>query len=302
MPDITVIGGAGHVGIPLVLAFAEAGMTVNVNDLNEATLATLRAGKLPFIEHGAAPLLVKALADNRLVFTSSPSQIRGSGPVIVTIGTPVDEFLNPVTAAVQRCIDDLLPHIVRRSVADPALDGFSGHHRLAAHLSGAARPQEQNRLLPGARRAGLRHQGTGRDAADRQRHDAGSGRRGRGAVQPHRAGSRRRCAARGRTRQAVQQRLSLHRIRRHQPVLHDREIGRRRLSGDHEGDEAQLSARPHIAGAGLRRRSLPVQGYDAARGFCPQPVQYRSCGDAGERRPGAATGRAISSAITTWRT
>ncbi len=111
LPDITVIGGAGHVGIPLVLAFAEAGMTVNVNDLNEATLATLRAGKLPFIEHGAAPLLVKALADNRLVFTSSPSQIRGSGPVIVTIGTPVDEFLNPVTAAVQRCIDDLLPHM-----------------------------------------------------------------------------------------------------------------------------------------------------------------------------------------------
>ena len=59
-PDITVVGGAGHVGIPLVLAFAEAGLTVNVNDLNEATLATLRAGKLPFIEYGAAPVLAKA--------------------------------------------------------------------------------------------------------------------------------------------------------------------------------------------------------------------------------------------------
>ena len=111
MADLTVVGGAGHVGIPLVLAFAEAGMTVNVNDLNEATLATLKSGKLPFIEHGAAPLLVKALKDNRLVFTSQPAAIRGTGPVIVTIGTPVDEFLNPVTAAVQRCIDDLLPHL-----------------------------------------------------------------------------------------------------------------------------------------------------------------------------------------------
>jgi UDP-N-acetyl-D-mannosaminuronic acid dehydrogenase len=125
VPDITVVGGAGHVGIPLVLAFAEAGMTVNVNDLNEATLATLKAGKLPFIEHGAAPLLAKALADNRLVFTSQPSAIRGTGPVIVTIGTPVDEFLNPVQAAVQRCIDDLLPHmsddqlIVLRSTVYP---------------------------------------------------------------------------------------------------------------------------------------------------------------------------------------
>jgi UDP-N-acetyl-D-mannosaminuronic acid dehydrogenase len=134
LPDITVVGGAGHVGIPLVLSFAEAGMTVNVNDLNEGALASLRAGRLPFIEHGAASMLAKALAENRLIFTSSPSAIRGSGPVIVTIGTPVDEFLNPVQAAVQRCIDDLLPHLsddqllVLRSTVYPGttawLDGY----------------------------------------------------------------------------------------------------------------------------------------------------------------------------------
>ncbi len=127
-----MVGGAGHVGIPLVLAFAEAGMTVNVNDLNEATLATLRAGKLPFIEHGAAPLLAKALAENRLIFTSTPAAIRGRGPVIVTIGTPVDEFLNPVQAAVQRCIDDLLPHmsddrlLVLRSTVYPGTTEWLG--------------------------------------------------------------------------------------------------------------------------------------------------------------------------------
>lgn len=111
LADLTVVGGAGHVGIPLVLAFAEAGMTVNVNDLNEDTLATLRAGKLPFIEHGAEPLLKKALAGQKLVFSSSPAGISRRGPVIVTIGTPVDEFLNPVHGSVQRCIDDLLPHL-----------------------------------------------------------------------------------------------------------------------------------------------------------------------------------------------
>ena len=109
--DITVVGGGGHVGIPLVLAFAEAGMTVNVNDLNVAVLESLRSGKLPFIEHGAAPLLSKALANNRLIFTSSPATISPKGPVVVTIGTPVDEFLNPVQKAVQECIDSLLPHL-----------------------------------------------------------------------------------------------------------------------------------------------------------------------------------------------
>ncbi len=110
--DVTVVGGAGHVGVPLVLAFAEAGLVVNVNDLNETALATLRSGKLPFIEHGAAPLLAKALAGNKLLFTSSPNAIGHTGPVIITIGTPVDEFLNPVQAEVQRCIDGLLPHVV----------------------------------------------------------------------------------------------------------------------------------------------------------------------------------------------
>lgn len=109
--DITVVGGAGHVGIPLVLALADAGLVINVNDHNEAALAMLSAGKLPFIEHGAEPLLASALERGRLVFTSAPAGISRSGPVIITIGTPVDEFLNPVQAEIQRCIDSLLPHV-----------------------------------------------------------------------------------------------------------------------------------------------------------------------------------------------
>jgi UDP-N-acetyl-D-mannosaminuronic acid dehydrogenase len=109
--DLTVVGGAGHVGIPLVLALADAGLIVNVNDLNETALSMLGSGKLPFIEHGAAPLLARALEGRRLIFTSSPKEISRTGPVIVTIGTPVDEFLNPVQAEIQRCIDGLLPHI-----------------------------------------------------------------------------------------------------------------------------------------------------------------------------------------------
>ncbi|MGA7532086.1 MAG: nucleotide sugar dehydrogenase [Pseudolabrys sp.] len=128
--DITVVGGAGHVGIPLVLAFAEAGLTVNINDLNETALATLRSGKLPFIEHGAAPLLARALAGNKLLFTSSPGSIDRTGPVVITIGTPVDEFLNPVQKEVQNCVDSLLPHIsddqllILRSTVYPGTTGW----------------------------------------------------------------------------------------------------------------------------------------------------------------------------------
>ncbi|MBI1203289.1 MAG: nucleotide sugar dehydrogenase [Rhodopseudomonas sp.] len=133
--DLTVVGGAGHVGIPLVLAFAESGMTVNINDLNQAALDQLRAGHLPFIEYDAAPLLTKALAANKLVFTASAEGIAKTGPVIVTIGTPVDEFLNPVHGAVQRFFDGVLPHIgddqliVLRSTVYPGTTDW-----LASHL------------------------------------------------------------------------------------------------------------------------------------------------------------------------
>jgi UDP-N-acetyl-D-mannosaminuronic acid dehydrogenase len=110
--DLTVVGGGGHVGILLVLAFAEAGFRVNVHDLNRGVLETLQSGRLPFIEHGGEALLAKALQQDRLVFTTSPADISRRGPVIITIGTPIDEFLNPVRKVVQDCIDALLPHLV----------------------------------------------------------------------------------------------------------------------------------------------------------------------------------------------
>jgi UDP-N-acetyl-D-mannosaminuronic acid dehydrogenase len=109
--NLTVVGGGGHVGIPLVLAFAEAGFRVNVHDRNREVLAALQAGRLPFIEHGGEELLVRALKRNQLVFTSAPADISTEGPLIITIGTPIDEFLNPVRKVVQDCIDALLPHL-----------------------------------------------------------------------------------------------------------------------------------------------------------------------------------------------
>jgi UDP-N-acetyl-D-mannosaminuronic acid dehydrogenase len=132
--DLTVVGGAGHVGIPLVLSFAAKGLTVNVNDLNLDSLAALKAGRLPFIEYGAEELLTNALRDNKLIFTSKPSEISNSGPVIVTIGTPVDEFLNPERHVIQQCLDVLLPYLrddqllVLRSTLYPGTTDWISEH------------------------------------------------------------------------------------------------------------------------------------------------------------------------------
>ena len=90
--------------------------------------------RLPFIEHGAGELLSNALRDHRLIFTSKPSEISNPGPVVVTIGTPVDEFLNPERDVVQNCIDMLLPYLsdgqllVLRSTLYPGTTDWIGAH------------------------------------------------------------------------------------------------------------------------------------------------------------------------------
>jgi UDP-N-acetyl-D-mannosaminuronic acid dehydrogenase len=114
--DLTVVGGAGHIGIPLVLSFAAKGLTVNVNDTNQAALDLLRSGRVPYMENGAEPLLKKVLADDLLFFTSEPCGVSKKGPVIVTIGTPVDEFLNPVRNVIKDAIDSLLPHLLEEQL------------------------------------------------------------------------------------------------------------------------------------------------------------------------------------------
>ena len=226
--DLTVVGGAGHVGIPLVLAFAEAGLTVNVNDLNEAGPGDAELRQVAVHRAWWRAIAARALARQApAVHLRSVRNLGRSGPVIITIGTPVDEFLNPVRRDVQRCIDALLPHLaddqllVLRSTVFPGttewLDSYLERKGASAKVAfcpervvqgnGIKELQEMPQIISATQRGGR----------------AGSG----AAVCAHRAGAGHRGAARSRIRQAVQQRLPLHRIRRHQPILHDREIGGR---------------------------------------------------------------------------
>src|SRR5687767_12047935 len=109
--DVCVVGGGGHVGLPLSLALADAGLNVCVYDINEATIARIERGEMPFLETGAEELLAKVLPTGRLSLTSDPSALRGTPVVIVVIGTPIDEFLNPSMTLFDRVIDQMAPHI-----------------------------------------------------------------------------------------------------------------------------------------------------------------------------------------------
>src|SRR6185369_258983 len=52
-----------------------------------------------------------ALKNERLMLSHKPEIISGAPIVIITIGTPVDEFLSPVLVVFKECMDELMPHL-----------------------------------------------------------------------------------------------------------------------------------------------------------------------------------------------
>lgn len=109
--DICVVGGAGHVGLPLSIVFAARGHRVRIYDIDHHALDVIARGKMPFMEKGAQPLLDEALQSGRLELTPNPAAVAGVPTVILTIGTPIDEFLNPTLRMLKQCVDALMPHL-----------------------------------------------------------------------------------------------------------------------------------------------------------------------------------------------
>ena len=102
--DVVVIGGCGHVGLPLAIAFADRGARVGIYDVSEAAVATVNAGQMPFAEPGADEALSRVLGAGRLVASADPAIVATAEHVIVVIGTPVDEHLNPKQIAITKAL------------------------------------------------------------------------------------------------------------------------------------------------------------------------------------------------------
>lgn len=95
--DVVIIGGLGHVGLPLGIAFAEKGLKVCLYDIDKNKGEMVKKGQMPFIEYGAETILEKVIKDEKLFISFDTKDISKAKYVIVTIGTPVDEHLTPRT-------------------------------------------------------------------------------------------------------------------------------------------------------------------------------------------------------------
>ncbi len=106
---MVVIGGCGHVGLPLALSFADAGLEVGIYDVDAAKIEQVRSGQMPFMERGADELLTKVLETGRLSFSDDASMLERTDVVVLVIGTPIDRYLNPSTQLFEHVIDELQP-------------------------------------------------------------------------------------------------------------------------------------------------------------------------------------------------
>jgi UDP-N-acetyl-D-mannosaminuronic acid dehydrogenase len=110
-PSVCIIGGAGRVGLPLGITFALVGVPTTLFDISENVIAEIRAGHFPFKEEGADAALAAALKTGKLRAVSAPaSVIAESDIVVMVIGTPIDEHLNPHMSGLFKVIDGYLPH------------------------------------------------------------------------------------------------------------------------------------------------------------------------------------------------
>ena len=138
--DVVILGGGGHVGLPLSLALADAGLTVGIYDTNQSTLDRIAGGEMPFLENGADALLAKLLPTGRLAFSADAAMIERTDHLIVVIGTPVDEFLGPSMTIFEKAVTQIAPHlrhgalVVMRSTVYPGTTAYVAQHLAAARL------------------------------------------------------------------------------------------------------------------------------------------------------------------------
>ena len=109
--QVCVVGGCGHVGLPLAITFADCGIRTAIYDINEKALTRVARGEMPFLERGAAPKLKKTLKNKKLLVSDDPRVISDSEHIIIIIGTPIDEFLNPRLQDIHRTLKELQKYL-----------------------------------------------------------------------------------------------------------------------------------------------------------------------------------------------
>ncbi|HMO17198.1 MAG TPA: nucleotide sugar dehydrogenase [Oligoflexia bacterium] len=106
--EIVVVGGCGHVGLPLGVKLSEAGFKTSLVDIDQKAIDKVNSGQFPFLERGGDEQLQFAIKRG-LRATRDANVCRTADAVVFVIGTPVDEHLNPKISDVIKIFDYYVP-------------------------------------------------------------------------------------------------------------------------------------------------------------------------------------------------
>lgn len=107
---IAVVGGCGHVGLPLSVALSNSGAEVVAYDISGSAVTNVNSGVPPFWEPDLDTSLMAALSRGFQASKNAES-LTNADIVIVVVGTPIDVHLNPDPNAVIKAIEDILPYL-----------------------------------------------------------------------------------------------------------------------------------------------------------------------------------------------
>ncbi len=107
MEKVVVIG-LGRVGLPFALILAEAGFDVTGIDKNPELLGMVRRKEPPFKEEGCRDYLIRFVGKG-LEPSHDIEAVVKADYVVITVGTPVDDNLNPVLEDLLRVVDQIVP-------------------------------------------------------------------------------------------------------------------------------------------------------------------------------------------------
>lgn len=116
--------GIGRVGLPLALVLADCGFVVYGIGRDPKKIEKIKQGEFPFVEKGGE-LLLKKYVNKTFFPTTSYKVVKDVEVAILTLGTPIDENMNPVYDQIDAALNSMKPYfkkeqlLILRSTVSP---------------------------------------------------------------------------------------------------------------------------------------------------------------------------------------
>lgn len=113
--SLAIVGGCGHIGLPLGLLCARAGIQTLLVDCDADKVALVNSGQMPFREKGA-PLLLRKLVESRKISAGSDMSAISAVDVILltTMGTYANADMRIQSSDLFKVVEEMAPYLTKK--------------------------------------------------------------------------------------------------------------------------------------------------------------------------------------------